>query len=325
MELIGPERRALGSFILSIAFTLSLMLLGFEALLTKEWRLLTRVAFAPSFLIFTYRWLIPESTRWLVNKNRVEEAARIIDLAAKYNESLLTVEAKSMLSQAIKGDPLIGLTDENNEKKVGGYRLMSAFKSCTLMLRIVNCSFAWAALAFVYAGLTMYSVSLAGDKYINFILNCFIEIPGAFICYLLMDRIGRRKLMSLSLLVTGISCIAYILLTDVSVNAQIAATLIGKSTVTMSFITIYVYVAELFPTELRQTLLSTCAIFGRAGAIMAPFTIFLGKYMESMEMILFASMTIPAGIFILFAPETLNQPLPDTIQEAENIGKKFYN
>uniref|UniRef100_A0A7G3B2R2 Major facilitator superfamily (MFS) profile domain-containing protein n=1 Tax=Lutzomyia longipalpis TaxID=7200 RepID=A0A7G3B2R2_LUTLO len=138
-----------------------------------------------------------------------------------------------------------------------------------------------------------------------------------------MDKFGRRFVVCVSLIFSGIACLAYIFITsDVAENVNLALFLFGKFSITMAIITIYVYTAELFPTKLRLTFLSVCATFGNIGAMLAPFTLLLGKYFESLPMILFVAVAIPAGILILLSPETLNHTLPDTIQEAENIGRK---
>lgn len=43
--------------------------------------------------------------------------------------------------------------------------------------------------------------------------------------------------------------------------------------------------------------------------------------MDSLPLILFGGTALTSGSLILFFPETLNIRLPDTIEEAENIGK----
>uniref|UniRef100_A0A1L8DEQ3 Putative synaptic vesicle transporter sv2 major facilitator superfamily n=1 Tax=Nyssomyia neivai TaxID=330878 RepID=A0A1L8DEQ3_9DIPT len=323
MELVGPERRVLGAFFINVFYALGEALLGLLAMFTRDWRLLMQVAYVPTFLFILYRWLIPESARWLVNMNRTRSAAKIIDRAARMNKSPLTADAKKMLDDALQKNVE---TEEKSEKLkaeepiVKEYRLMAALKSRTLLLRLINCSYCWIAICFVFYGMSMNSVTVAGDKYLNFILTCLIEIPGAGICCLFMDRIGRRPMLCISLILSGASCIAFIFLSDLPEAAQLTVFLIGKLNISMSFITIYVYTAELFPTELRHTLLATCSMFGRIGSILAPFTPLLGKYVESLPMILFASLAISSGVFIMFAPETLNKTLPDTLQEAEDIG-----
>uniref|UniRef100_A0A1B0DGX8 Major facilitator superfamily (MFS) profile domain-containing protein n=1 Tax=Phlebotomus papatasi TaxID=29031 RepID=A0A1B0DGX8_PHLPP len=324
MELVGPERRVLGAFFINVFYALGEALLGLLAMLTRDWRLLMRVAYVPTFIFLIYRWLIPESARWLLNMNRTRDAAKIIDSAAKMNKSPLTPEARKMLDNVLNAEPVVEEKDgklREKEPEAKEYNLLLAFKSKTLVLRMINCSYCWIAVCFVFYGMSMNSVSVAGDKYVNFIMNCLIEIPGAGLCCLLMDRIGRRMMLCISLILSGAACIGFIFLTgDVPEAVHITVFLIGKFNISMSFITIYVYTAELFPTELRHSLLAACSMFGRLGSIVAPFTPLLGKYVEPLPMILFATMAISSGIFIMFAPETLNKTLPDTLKEAEDIG-----
>ncbi|XP_055693800.1 organic cation transporter protein-like [Lutzomyia longipalpis] len=323
LELVGPERRSLGVFYINAFYAVGEALLGFLAMLTKDWRFLLRITYAPAILILIYRWLIPESVRWLVTMNRPRAAAKIIDSAAKMNKSQLTPEAQKMLSEAFYEDCEIFSEKENNAEDVEECNPFAALKSRTLLLRFLNCLFCWFSIYFVFFGLTLNSVVTVGNKYLNFILNCLIEVPAAAICCLAMDKFGRRFVVCVSLIFSGIACLAYIFITsDVAENVNLALFLFGKFSITMAIITIYVYTAELFPTKLRLTFLSVCATFGNIGAMLAPFTLLLGKYFESLPMILFVAVAIPAGILILLSPETLNHTLPDTIQEAENIGRK---
>lgn len=44
--------------------------------------------------------------------------------------------------------------------------------------------------------------------------------------------------------------------------------------------------------------------------------------MEALPLILFGAISVSSGLLILACPETLNTKLPDTIEEAENIGQK---
>lgn len=62
---------------------------------------------------------------------------------------------------------------------------------------------------FVFYGLSLNSVSIAGNRYLNFILVSFIEIPAYFIAWRSIERIGRRLTVCLALLLSGISCTAF--------------------------------------------------------------------------------------------------------------------
>lgn len=48
--------------------------------------------------------------------------------------------------------------------------------------------------------------------------------------------------------------------------------LIGKFSITISFVILYMYTAEMFPTEIRHSLFGICSMFGRIGSMVAPQT-----------------------------------------------------
>lgn len=45
--------------------------------------------------------------------------------------------------------------------------------------------------------------------------------------------------------------------------------------------------------------------------------------MSALPLILFGGLSIISGVLALLFPETLNTTLPDTVEEAENIGKNI--
>lgn len=56
---------------------------------------------------------------------------------------------------------------------------------------------------------------------------------------------------------------------------KLAFYLTSKFAITIAFTIIYVYTAEMFPTEVRQTLSATASTIGRTGSMIAPHTILL--------------------------------------------------
>lgn len=96
---------------------------------------------------------------------------------------------------------------EEDKKKDGFFKV---FKSTILLLRFINCCFCWITCTFLFYGLTLNSVSLAGNSYLDFILTSLVEVPAYFACYFVVDRIGRRASQAGSFLLTGGACIAFI-------------------------------------------------------------------------------------------------------------------
>ena len=64
----------------------------------------------------------------------------------------------------------------------------------------------------------------------------------------------------------------YFLISTDYTTAKLIVFLAGKFAITIAFTVVYVFTAELFPTELRHTMLGTCSMVGRIGSIIAPQT-----------------------------------------------------
>ena len=58
-----------------------------------------------------------------------------------------------------------------------------------------------------YYGLSMNSVNLAGNTYVNFVLSAFIEIPSYIFCILVMDGWGRKPILVFTQILAGVTCI----------------------------------------------------------------------------------------------------------------------
>lgn len=200
--------------------------------------------------------------------------------------------------------------------------IVQVLRSSVILIRLSVCSFCWITNTFVYYGLSLNSVAFAGDKYINFILVTMVEIPGYCFTWLLTDRIGRKPMLSGAFLLSGIFCLAIQFVpTGTWSYGPLLLYMAGKMCITAAFSTTYIYTAEIFPTTLRHSLLGFCSMAGRIGSILSPQTPLLMQIMPSLPLILFGSMSIIAGILSLIFPETLGTKLPDTVWEAENIGR----
>lgn len=99
-----------------------------------------------------------------------------------------------------------------NEKDKEDHEVWRTFKellsSRTLVLRGAVLFVLWATNAFVFYGLSLNATSLSGNKYINFILVCLVEIPGYTLSWIAMNKIGRRWAIAGSYLLCSFSCTA---------------------------------------------------------------------------------------------------------------------
>ena len=58
----------------------------------------------------------------------------------------------------------------------------------------------------------------------------------------------------------------------------------------------------------------------RVAGILAPIILLLNEYWGPLPVVIFGSLSIIAGLLILFLPETLGSQLPQTIEEGELFG-----
>lgn len=211
MELVGPSQRVSGGIIISIAFALGAVMLGVIAMFITHWRTFLQVCYTPTLFFIAYCWLLPESFRWLITKGRYKEATEIILKTASWNKIGLTEGAIEKLfknnneNYELKDKVINNDYFEEAPKKISPIKEM--FLHPALLLRVANCSFCWLTNTFVYYGLTLNSVSISGNKYVNFMLLSIIEIPGFAVTYVLSERIGRRWTLCSSLILSGLICI----------------------------------------------------------------------------------------------------------------------
>lgn len=100
------------------------------------------------------------------------------------------------------------------------------------------------------------------------------------------------------------------------------AVLLAKLCVTISFTVIYVLSTELFPTSVRATMFATCATMGRVGSVLAPQTPLLGRQLDALPMIVFGAAALVSGVLAISFPDMGDEKLPDTVAEAETLGRR---
>ncbi|XP_018334392.1 organic cation transporter protein isoform X3 [Agrilus planipennis] len=284
---------------------------------SDRFRPLILILYSPILLTVFYYWLIPESVRWLLSQKRYDDAKAILRKAATVNGRTISDETLEKLCEASEAN-----NSNSKNEKVSKKLLYEFFKSKTLTLRLLNCCFCWITCAFSFYGLTLNSVSLAGNSYVDFMLSAIVEIPAYLAVYLLVDRLGRRFSLCSSFFITGISCLGVVFIPSSLYSLQLPVYLLGKFGSTAAFAVSYVVTSELFPTPLRSSLVTTSSMVGRVGNVLAPQAPLLAQIWSPLPLTLFAVFGFASSITSIFFPETLYTKLPDTIHEAELLGKK---
>lgn len=246
MEYVDPSKRVFGTSIINTFYTIGLASLGGVAYATKEWRMLLWVLYAPCAVFITYFWILPESTRWLVTTGKIKRAQKNILKAGRWNKIRFSEAAQNML--LFRAQEFMELQPREQQEegdqrvaKKGEYPILKALRNRVILRRLGILSFCWVTNTFVYYGLSIYSVSFGGDKYINYVSSSLIELPSVLICYLIVDTklFGRKRSLIGTLFISGIACICQLAL-DQEAAAVISPGpftlfLIGKLAITVRF------------------------------------------------------------------------------------------
>ena len=227
--------------------------------LNHDWHLLQMVLTAPTVLFLSYWWIVPESTRWQISKERYTEAKKQIMYVAEKNGCNLE-KVETELDQLIKQSK-----DEKKAKLEKGpekqYRLSDLLKNPNMCCKSFTLFFNWFVISGTYYGLSLNASNLGGSPYINFFISAAVEIPAYAINLLILNqpKIGRRLALCFPLMVAGLVLTITIFVPKDQTGLLITLSMLGKLAITSAYGVVYVYAAEIYPTVIRNIGLGACS------------------------------------------------------------------
>lgn len=151
VEMVGPKKREMSSIVLNYFYAFGEALVGLTAWLFHDWQLLQYALSIPPLFFIVYYWLVPESVRWLIARNRKEKAGQIIRKAAQVNRKELSVNLLANFQLEVSSnknnDDSNYIIVERNKLKAEKYEIWLAvkevFKSKTLIFRYTILLYIW--------------------------------------------------------------------------------------------------------------------------------------------------------------------------------------
>ncbi|XP_052749990.1 organic cation transporter protein-like isoform X2 [Galleria mellonella] len=315
-ELVGPKYRVMAGATISTMFAIGQVMLGFIAWNVPSWRLLTQVLYVPQLIVISYFWILPESVRWLMSKDRYEESEAILKKVAKTNKKELSEKSLALLRTRAEVENKTIIAEDP-------WLPVLVFRSRVILQRCIISPIWWITMTLVYYGMTINAVHLSGNQYLNFVIVSAIEIPGYWTAILLLDRIGRKPVLICAFWICAVCQFTFGFMSEGMDTLSLIVYLIGKYSISVAVTSLYVYTAELFPTKYRHSLFAFASMIGRLGSITAPLTPALAQEVwEPFPSVLFGSFALLSGLLIFTTPETLGTKLPDTIEDAELVASR---
>ncbi|ALC40315.1 CG9317 [Drosophila busckii] len=317
LELVGENYRSFVTVMTCTFYTSGIMLLSLVTYLERDWVRLSYYTSLPFYAYFLYLFVMPESPRWLLMRGRLEEALKILERMARVNGRQFPEAVHSKLEAQIRRDKL------KQKKKVANAGLMDLCRTPNMRLKTILITLSWFANETVYLGLSYYGPSLGTSQYLSFFLSAVVEIPSYLCCWYFMDTWGRRWPLSLSMILGGVACVITVMLPDAAVDETLVLYLISKALLSASFLIIYPFAGELYPTQVRGIGIGASSYIGGLGLIVIPFVTYLGKENLKLPLVIMGFVSMLGGLTGLRLPETLHHRLPQTIEEGEEFGKNW--
>ncbi len=230
------------------------------------WRVAFFVGAVPALFAAILRYSVPESPRYLESVGRLAEA----DVIVSKMEQEAGLEYEGGLPDAGSSDGVDAKT-----KQASSFRNLWSKRHLrsTAVLWVL-----WFGINLGYYGFVLWTPSLLVAQGYDLVksfeftlIMCFAQLPGYFAAAVLIERLGRKPVLTIFLLGTAA-----------------AAWFFGQSDTVAQILTsgcflyffalgawgcVYSYTPELYPTEIRGMGTGWAAAFGRIGAFIAPFIV----------------------------------------------------
>ncbi|XP_022231320.2 organic cation transporter protein isoform X2 [Drosophila obscura] len=313
MEIIGPKKRELIGILYQIPFNIGHASLSLFAYYIREWRWFQFSVTIFSVVFVIYIWLVPESPRWLFTTGRVDKSVKILERIARHNRAPTdTIKAEMEAAYAV-------LASRQPAKKGN---VTDLFRTPYMRLKTIAMANDWLVVCMVYYGTAQYIAKLGGDIFLNVLIAALLGIPGTLLCVVLTKYLGRKLTMMLSNGLSAIGLLLLVFLYKSSEIVQVSCATVGLFGASITFPNVYLYGAELFPTVVRSNGMGLCSMVGRIGGLLAPMINELDVYGSWITPLIFGVASVLAMLGTIVLPETRGTPLPETLEDGENFGRK---
>jgi len=274
------------------------------------WRWMFVIGAVPAFAVWYIRRTLPESPRWLERQGRIGEMREVLDGLWRENtgEAVAPTILAPVDTGAEKGLPWIALF---SSQRVG--RTLFCFAIIVMILSAQFGFLAWVPTLLLQHGHTIvhslvYSAAMALGAPI-----------GGLIPMLLIDRIGRRAVVSIAAFGASAVGMGYAFALDGSPFLLVTAGFFEIFFVQITAASVLaVYLPELFPTDIRGTGFGTSLGIGRVAAALMPYLVLavLDHFGVFAVFIMLASITLALSLLVLaVGPETSRKTLEEVEQE----------
>ncbi|XP_021836364.2 organic cation/carnitine transporter 4 isoform X1 [Spinacia oleracea] len=333
-EPIGATKRGVAGMSTFYFFSTGIALLSGIAYTFPSWRSLYVASSIPSLLFITI--VIPflsESPRWYLVRGKTKEAMEVMRQMALTNgrtiplgvELTLDDNAYANKTNHIETHKIDDILLQGKEAIAINGSLIDVLKSPVTRVRLYLAFMINFCCAVVYYGLSLNVVNLDTNLYLNVLLNAVAEMPAFTLTAMMLDKFGRKPLTIGTMWFSGVFCLLGIMMNKSYGMLRMICGILGIFAMAGTYNLLFIYTVELFPTVVRNAALGCVTQASQMGAILAPLVVVMPT---TFPFIVFSVCAFVGGLLGFLLPETLNQPLYDTmaaLEEGQAISTHIFN
>ncbi|KAK7912917.1 hypothetical protein WMY93_013128 [Mugilogobius chulae] len=266
VEWVDIKHRTLVAVLLSLDWSLGMILLPLIAYFVNDWRNLIVATTSQLFVAMIFcgkvqKVWVPESARWLISNGQVKRAHYYLNMCATVNhrEEFMSDINPEVLAKVI-------IVEDENRK----YSYLDLVRTPRLRRLALFTGIIWFGLASTYYGISLNIDDFGVSIHITQFIYSAIEIPSKLMVLIIVERVGRRFCQSGMLYMAGLCIFINIFIPRDKGIVRTAFGALGKMFSEGSFTCVFLFTTELYPTVLRQNGLGYCSFMARTGISTVP-------------------------------------------------------
>jgi major inositol transporter-like SP family MFS transporter len=247
-----------------VAFVVNYILFATLGHIPGVWRIMFGVCALPAVALFFGMMRMPESPRWLVEKGRDEQALAVLKTVRSEDRALAELRQVEIIREEEKGANQMSLGAIFSNRWLRRIVLVGIGVAVTQQLTGINSIMYYGSRVLEESGFSQTAATLANT------LFGFAAVVGGIIALYNMDRLDRRKTFFIGLFLTTtchllVGIASLIMPEDAPYRPYVILVLITLFVLSMqSFlnVAVWVWLAEIFPLQIRGLAIGVAVFFG---------------------------------------------------------------
>ncbi|XP_063530720.1 organic cation transporter protein-like [Cydia strobilella] len=308
VEFCGTDYRPTVSTFIHIASNLGLICLAGISYLLRDCDQFQLAVSVPVMFCATIKFLLLESPKWLMDKNKKEEAIKVMEKFCRFNKTPYdTVRAEIETYLSSQSD-----IKTENMKFYHIFKYRSHTKNFFLM------AYLYFVCGLCYYGVSQFIGKMSPQVHKNTVINGALLMLGTIVSMFVVNRFGRRPFLRTTMFLAGVFMLIVVCV-PVTFNPSWIRTMfagLSSSCYYMSFIVIFLYGVELFPTNIRSSTLGVLSLVSRFGQVISPQ---INALSNTAAACTFGISALIGALLTFLLPETRGVALPSSLEDSHHV------